>query len=51
MDFCNENARLMQYVIAPASPESSGASLYFKLNSDGAVTAIGITAEILIGED
>ncbi len=45
-----ENSRLMQYVIPPATPESSGASLYFKL-SDGAVTAIGITAEILIGED
>lgn len=46
-----ENARLMKYLLAPASAESEGASLYFKLNSDGAVTAIGITAEVLIGEE
>ena len=45
-----ENSRLMRYVIAPSTPASDGASLYFKLQ-DGAVTAIGITAEQLIGEE
>ena len=45
-----QTGRLLKYVIAPASAESDGASLYFKL-ADGKVSAIGVTAEILIGED
>jgi len=43
-------SRLLRYEIAPASAESEGASLYFKLDSEGVVTAIGITGEVLIGE-
>lgn len=46
----SETSRLMSYKIAPASADSDGASLYFKLDSSGTVTAIGITAEVLIGE-
>ena len=46
-----ETSRLLSYIIAPASPDSDGASLYFKLDANGAVTAIGITAEVLIGEE
>ena len=43
-------SRLLRYVIAPASAESEGASLYFKLDSDKNIKAIGVTAEVLIGE-
>lgn len=46
----SETSRLMSYEIAPASADSEGASLYFKLDSDKAVVAVGVTAEVLIGE-
>lgn len=46
----SSTSRLMSYEIAPASDDSEGASLYFRLDDSGVITAVGITAEVLIGE-
>ena len=42
---------LLIYEIAPKTADSEGATLYFELDSTDKISAIGLTAEVLIGEE